>query len=107
MDDLGNRDGDITIWDESTSSYDDIEFAVDPDNNQYNSIDNEGISYDNAGNMTEDIHDYTYTYDYENRLVRIEDDLSAAVAQFCYDALGRRIMKDDKGELKGLSLFVL
>ncbi|AQQ71828.1 Cell wall-associated polypeptide CWBP200 [Limihaloglobus sulfuriphilus] len=95
MDDLGNRDGDITIWDESTSSYDDIEFAVDPDNNQYNSIDNKGISYDNAGNMTEDIHDYTYTYDYENRLVRIEDGQSAAVAQFCYDALGRRIMKDD------------
>ncbi|AQQ69955.1 hypothetical protein SMSP2_00291 [Limihaloglobus sulfuriphilus] len=49
MDDLGNRDGDITIWDESTSSYDDIEFAVDPDNNQYNSIDNEGISCHNAG----------------------------------------------------------
>jgi YD repeat-containing protein len=45
--------------------------------------------------MTEDIHDYTYTYDYENRLVSIEDGQSAAVAQFCYDALGRRIMKDD------------
>ncbi|AQQ71599.1 hypothetical protein SMSP2_01975 [Limihaloglobus sulfuriphilus] len=45
--------------------------------------------------MTEDIQDYTYTYDYESRLVRIEDSQSAAVAQFCYDALGRRIMKDD------------
>ena len=51
-------------------------------------------SYDNAGNTMIDQDDYEYSYDYENRIIRIEDS-SSTVAEFEYDALGRRIYKYD------------
>jgi YD repeat-containing protein len=44
-----------------------------------------------AGNLTTDKDGYTYEYDYENRVVRIEDSSSNEVAEYAYDALGRRI----------------
>ena len=63
-------------------------------NNQYNSIDN-GIAllYDNAGNMTRDDRGYTYAYDYENRIVEVKNASNTTVAEYAYDALGRRIRK--------------
>ncbi len=51
------------------------------------------LTYDNAGNTTED--ERAYEYDYENRIVRITDVNDANVAEFAYDALGRRIKKVD------------
>ena len=51
-------------------------------------------SYDNAGNTTIDQDDYEYSYDYENRIIRIEDS-SSTVAKFEYDALGHRIYRYD------------
>ena len=51
------------------------------------------LDYDDAGNMTECNLDYTYEYDYENRLTSIEDYQQNLVAEYTYDALGRRIEK--------------
>ena len=60
-------------------------------NNEYDTIGGNSLAYDAAGNMTEDADGYDYTYDYENRLVEIDD--GGDVADYTYDALGRRIQK--------------
>ncbi len=59
--------------------------------NRYNDIDSDDCTYDAAGNMTVDPNGYQYTYDYENRIIEIEDVGDTTVAEFAYDALGRRI----------------
>ena len=38
---------------------------------------------------------YGYSYDYENRIAEINDVNGTVVAEFAYDALGRRIRKID------------
>ena len=86
MDDLGNRDGNQTLRDDGT-----VNFVVDDDTNRYTSIGGNSISHDDAGNLTADKDGYTYEYDYENRVVKIEDSSSNDVAEYAYDALGRRI----------------
>lgn len=46
--------------------------------------------------MTKDKDGYTYHYDYENRIVKIKKtNDTVTVAEFSYDALGRRIEKKD------------
>jgi YD repeat-containing protein len=90
MDDLGNRDGNQTLRDEGT-----VNFTVDDDTNRYTSIGGNSISHDNAGNLTIDKDGYQYEYDYENRLIKIEDVNDVEVATFDYDPLGRRIRKVD------------
>ena len=89
MDDLGNRTGQVTQRD-GTHTY-----SVDSLTNRYTQIDAATITHDDAGNMTGDKDGYVYFYDYENRIVKIEDDASSTVATFEYDALGRRIRKVD------------
>jgi len=56
------------------------------------------IDYDAAGNLISDKDGYLYTYDYENRIVKIEKPDGAdfgsdpdPVAEFDYDTQGRRI----------------
>jgi len=49
---------------------------------------------DAVGNLTKDANGYNYQYDYENRIVKITKD-GNDIAQFAYDALGRRIRKTD------------
>ena len=90
MDDLGSRTGDQTLRADGT-----VNFAVDSTTNRYTSIAGSPITHDAAGNMTGDKDGYVYFYDYENRIVKIEDDASSTVATFEYDALGRRIRKVD------------
>jgi len=98
MDDLGNRTGDQTLRADGT-----VPFNVDAATNRYTHIDvaepwtsqNQNVFHDEAGNMTGDKDGYVYFYDYENRIVKIEDDSSSTVATFEYDALGRRIRKVD------------
>jgi len=90
MDDLGNRIGDQTLRADGT-----VNFAVDSTTNRYTSIAGNSITHDDAGNMTGDKDGYVYFYDYENRIVKIEDLSSSTVATFEYDALGRRIRKVD------------
>ncbi|MFC1782651.1 RHS repeat-associated core domain-containing protein [Planctomycetota bacterium] len=52
--------------------------------------------YDDAGNLTTDYRGYKYSYDYENRLLDIKDSDDTSIVEYAYDALGRRIQKDDK-----------
>ncbi|MFC1782657.1 RHS repeat domain-containing protein [Planctomycetota bacterium] len=52
--------------------------------------------YDKAGNLTTDYRGYKYSYDYENRLLEIADSDDTSIVAYAYDALGRRIQKDDK-----------
>ena len=51
------------------------------------------LDYDDAGNTTEDANDYTYEYDYENRLIKVLDPNDNTIVEYSYDALGRRIEK--------------
>jgi len=51
------------------------------------------LTYDSAGNLTADKDGYEYQYDYENRIVKITKD-DNDIAEFAYDALGRRIEKN-------------
>ena len=54
------------------------------------------IQYDAAGNLVKDHRGYTYEWDYENHLTKItKDDGSTVVAEYIYDALGRRVRKVD------------
>ncbi len=90
MESLGNR---TNVNDRND---DDIPYVVDTDTNRYDRINGQPeapakIGYDYAGNMTEDHNGYKYYYDYENRIVKIEDSSSNDVAEYTYDALGRRI----------------
>ncbi len=48
-----------------------------------------GVTCDNAGNLTDD-GTYDYYYDHEDRLTRVSG-VSGALADYTYDALGRRI----------------
>jgi YD repeat-containing protein len=92
MDDLGNRTN-VNQRDGSDEAY-----SVDNENNRYNSVGGVALEYDDAGNLAEDKDDYTYSYDYENRIVKIEKPNGGGkttVAQYAYDALGRRIRKID------------
>ena len=57
-----------------------MNFVVDDDTNRYTSIGGNSITHDDAGNVTADKDGYTYEYDYENRIVKIEDSSSNDVA---------------------------
>ncbi|AQT67129.1 Cell wall-associated polypeptide CWBP200 [Anaerohalosphaera lusitana] len=89
MDDLGNR-GTVGLRDNTTDTYVVQPYAA----NEYASIDSVSLTYDNAGNMTADHRGFEYEYDYENRLVKVTNPgQSVTVAEFDYDALGRRIRR--------------
>ena len=49
----------------------------------------------NASNMTRDNRGYTYAYDYENRITEVKNASDTTIAEYAYDALGRRIRKID------------
>jgi len=67
-------------------------------NNQLTSYDSMTLTYDKNGNLTKKtetgVGDTTYSYNYENRLVRI-DYPDSDYSTYKYDALGRRIEKRD------------
>jgi YD repeat-containing protein len=85
---LGNRDS-VIVRDGNNVNYD-----IDNLSNRYESVGGNTLAYDAAGNLTTDKDGYQYEYDYENRITKITKD-SNDIAEFAYDALGRRIkMKD-------------
>jgi len=88
MDDLGNRTS-VNVRDGS-----DVSYTVDNLTNRYTAIDSNSLAYDAAGNLTKDKQEYEYQYDYENRVIEITLD-GNDIAEFAYDALGRRIYKKD------------
>ena len=88
----------MNLRDESVETY-----AVNYLKNRYDNDQGEDIvcAYDDAGNTTVDPKGYEYSYDYENRLIKItkgEDD----IAEYTYDALGRRIQVYDMERIKGV-----
>ena len=87
-DDVGNRTYHI---DRSANAVTYYHNAV----NEYTKIAATARAHDAAGNLTDD-GTYTYQWDYQNRLTRIERNSdSGAVAVFDYDAFSRRVLKYD------------
>jgi RHS repeat-associated protein len=58
--------------------------------------DNAYPSYDDNGNLSGDGYGYTYHYDAHNRLIDVQDG-TTTLAEYGYDALGRRIKKTAGG----------
>ena len=90
-DKLGNR-----VEAKHRDSQSEITYARNALTNRYDQTGTYDIKaeYDEAGNTTKDPNGYEYSYDYENRLIKItrgEDD----IAEYTYDALGRRIQVYD------------
>jgi len=88
LDGLGDRES-VNVRDGNTITYDVNELT-----NRYASVGGSGLEYDAAGNLTKDRLGYGYSYDYENRIVKVTKD-NNDIAEFPYDALGRRIRKVD------------
>jgi len=97
MDGLGNR---TTV--NLRSGVDQV-YNVNDLTNRYTAIDSpsQNLIYDTAGNLTQDHDGYRYVYGHENRIARIykvDGQTEITVAQYAYDALGRRIWKYDPAE---------
>ena len=100
----GNRTGNQTLRGGSQEWY-----ALDGTNtNRYASIVSGGqtnvLNYDDAGNLKTDRNGYSYDYDYENRISSIFLDANlngvfesgdTPIVEYTYDALNRRIKKED------------
>jgi RHS repeat-associated protein len=95
-DDLGNR---TVVYSDFTWGFTQTDTYSSNQMNQYTQIDdpNHTLDYDTGGNLSRDTTDYHYHYDYENRLTEIRDANDVeVVVEFEYDALGRRVYKNDK-----------
>ena len=80
---VGLRDGSIDIY------------SVNSNNNRYNSVGGVSLSYDDAGNLTQDENGYMYSWDHDNHLTEVKDSSLNLVAEYVYDALGRRVRKTE------------
>lgn len=95
MDDDGNRSSvSVTPYGLSatTTSY------TDNNLNQYTAVGGASRTHDGNGNLTSD-GSLTYEYDYKNQIVRIKSG-SNTVGEYKYDALGRRVEKDDGTDIE-------
>ena len=69
-------------------------------NNELLGYDNVALAYDDNGNTTRKTHgvqETNYIYDVEDRLVRVEDEVGTAIAEYYYDPFGRRLWKEVDG----------
>src|SRR5690606_5535199 len=55
------------------------------------------LTWSATGNLTGDDQGRAYFYDRQNKLTRVEDGASNLVAEYRYDALGRRVEKAVSG----------
>jgi len=106
---LGNRDGDGTGgqygYVDSRPSGAQIAYSDNNPANEYSAIDSVALVYDDAGNLIADENGLSYEYDFENRLALLYDDVNdnhvydpnvdTPIAEFAYDALGRRVITVD------------
>lgn len=71
------------------------------ENNELLAFANVEYTYDEHGNMTQMRRDgqviFTYAYNLEHRLVRIENDSGTVIAEYAYDPFGRRLWKKVSG----------
>ncbi len=91
LDDDGNRSSvKVTPYGQSatTTTY------TDNNLNQYTAVGSYTYVHDKNGNLTDD-GSQKYEYDYKNQIVRIKQ-ASTTIAEYEYDALGRRVEKDDQ-----------
>jgi len=63
--------------------------------NEYPTIGGSAVTYDDAGNITVDQDGRQYAYDEQNRLIQIKAADETVLANYTYDALGRRIVFED------------
>jgi len=63
--------------------------------NEYPAIGGDALTYDESGNLTVDQDGRHYTYDERNRLTQIKASDQIVLANYTYDALGRRIVFED------------
>ncbi len=90
-DEAGNR----------TTSAEYTNWTYDAQNDELDSYDAVSFTHDGNGNRatrTEAGGTSTYTYDYENRLIRV--DYPGGYATYAYDALGRRVRKVVNGTVR-------
>ena len=72
--------------------------------NQLTATDNAAFSYDANGNLsgkTDSNGNWSYSWDYENRLTTASEQTAASVFSYKYDALGRRINQSSNSSLNG------
>jgi RHS repeat-associated protein len=88
----------FVVTDPNLTDYETEVFTMDKLGNRSNvklrSDSNDAYSVDDLTNRYDSVGD-KYYYDYENRIVEITDDGDSTVAEFAYDALGRRVRKVD------------
>ena len=89
LDLVGNRESHTNRADETTV-YGPVNEA-----NEYAMIGTSGVSYDAAGNLAADEDGRQYFYDERNRLTEVRASDDTVLANYTYDALGRRISFED------------
>ena len=89
LDLVGNRES-HTNRAEDTTAYGPANEA-----NEYDDVDGKPVEYDEAGNLSVDEDSRQYTYDEQNRLIQIRAADDTVLANYTYDALGRRISFED------------
>jgi len=63
--------------------------------NEYATVGGAPVVYDAAGNLIQDEAGWQYVYDERSLLTQVKDDSGGVVANYTYDALGRRIIFED------------
>ena len=66
-------------------------YTLDNPANEYYTIGGTEVQYDATGNLAVDEDGRQYFYDEQNRLIEIQDSGRATLANYTYDALGRRV----------------
>ncbi len=89
LDLIGNRESQ-TNRAGTTTAYGPVNEA-----NEYTDVGGATLEYDEAGNLTIDEDGRQYFYDEHNRLTQIKAADGTVLANYAYDALGRRVMFED------------
>lgn len=92
---FGNRRFDLNNTTIPNTSNGELPQVINPDidssNNRLKA--SQGYIYDAAGNLIQDAQNRTFTYDAENKQIKVQASDSTQIASYSYDAQGRRIKK--------------